>query len=78
MEILVNEPYEDGPGPEGKAQNTRKIYHVGSQLPGKLIKERQLYLEGLCVRRVIIVNVGLIIDNFAILLFVFPFELQPG
>ncbi|KAF4523499.1 hypothetical protein B566_EDAN004570, partial [Ephemera danica] len=32
VEILVNEPYEDGPG--GKGQYTRKIYHVGSHLPG--------------------------------------------
>lgn len=32
MEILVNEPYGDGPG--GKGQYTRKIYHVGSRLPG--------------------------------------------
>lgn len=31
MEIIVNEPYEDGPG--GKGQYTRKIYHVGSHLP---------------------------------------------
>ncbi|XP_054289278.1 protein retinal degeneration B isoform X3 [Macrosteles quadrilineatus] len=32
VEILVNEPYNDGPGGEG--QYTRKIYHVGSHLPG--------------------------------------------
>lgn len=32
MEIIVNEPYENGPG--GKGQYTRKIYHVGSHLPG--------------------------------------------
>lgn len=32
VEILINEPYEDGPG--GKGQYTRKIYHVGSHLPG--------------------------------------------
>ncbi|CAB3223280.1 unnamed protein product [Arctia plantaginis] len=32
VEILVNEPYEDGPG--GKGQYTQKIYHVGSHLPG--------------------------------------------
>lgn len=32
VEILVNEPYEDGPG--GQGQYTRKIYHVGSHLPG--------------------------------------------
>ncbi|CAH1397917.1 unnamed protein product [Nezara viridula] len=34
VEILVNEPYEDGPG--GNGQYTRKIYHVGSHLPGWL------------------------------------------
>ncbi|XP_055526157.1 protein retinal degeneration B isoform X2 [Wyeomyia smithii] len=32
VEIIVNEPYEDGPG--GNGQYTRKIYHVGSHLPG--------------------------------------------
>lgn len=32
VEILVNEPYENGPG--GNGQYTRKIYHVGSHLPG--------------------------------------------
>jgi len=32
VEILVNEPYEDGPG--GNGQYTHKIYHVGSHLPG--------------------------------------------
>lgn len=32
VEILINEPYEDGPG--GAGQYTRKIYHVGSHLPG--------------------------------------------
>lgn len=32
VEILINEPYEDGPG--GNGQYTRKIYHVGSHLPG--------------------------------------------
>ncbi|CAN7988007.1 unnamed protein product, partial [Ixodes pacificus] len=32
VEILVNEPYEDGPG--GCGQYTHKIYHVGSHLPG--------------------------------------------
>lgn len=31
VEIIINEPYEDGPG--GKGQYTRKIYHVGSHLP---------------------------------------------
>ncbi|KAL1501307.1 hypothetical protein ABEB36_006651 [Hypothenemus hampei] len=32
VEILINEPYKDGPG--GKGQYTKKIYHVGSHLPG--------------------------------------------
>ncbi|XP_061189651.1 protein retinal degeneration B-like isoform X2 [Saccostrea echinata] len=32
VEIITNEPYEDGPG--GKGQYTYKIYHVGSHLPG--------------------------------------------
>ncbi|XP_049861390.1 protein retinal degeneration B isoform X3 [Schistocerca gregaria] len=32
VEILVNEPYDDGPG--GKGQYTHKLYHVGSHLPG--------------------------------------------
>ncbi|GLV44995.1 retinal degeneration B [Carabus blaptoides fortunei] len=31
VEILVNEPYSNGPG--GHGQYTRKIYHVGSHLP---------------------------------------------
>jgi membrane-associated phosphatidylinositol transfer protein len=31
IEIIVNEPYADGPG--GSGQYTRKIYHVGSHLP---------------------------------------------
>ncbi|RZC38452.1 retinal degeneration B, partial [Asbolus verrucosus] len=34
VEILVNEPYKDGPG--GQGQYTHKIYHVGSHLPGWL------------------------------------------
>lgn len=34
VEILLNEPYEDGPGPAGTGQYTRKMYHVGSHLPG--------------------------------------------
>lgn len=32
MEILVNEPYSDGPG--GNGQYTHKRYHVGSHMPG--------------------------------------------
>ena len=34
VEILVNEPYEEGPG--GSGQYTHKIYHVGKHLPGRL------------------------------------------
>ena len=34
VEILVNEPYENGPGPNGCGQYTHKVYHVGSHLPG--------------------------------------------
>ena len=33
VEIVQNEPYEQGPG--GKGQYTYKIYHIGSHLPGK-------------------------------------------
>lgn len=32
VEILVNEPYTNGPG--GSGQFTHKVYHVGSHLPG--------------------------------------------
>ncbi|KAG8232022.1 hypothetical protein J437_LFUL012046 [Ladona fulva] len=32
VEILVNEPYNGGPG--GSGQYTHKVYHVGSHLPG--------------------------------------------
>nr|CAG4636761.1 EOG090X00NX [Ceriodaphnia reticulata] len=34
VEILVNEPYTEGPG--GSGQYTHKIFHVGSHLPGWL------------------------------------------
>ena len=34
MEIIENRPYEDGPG--GSGQFTKKIYHIGSHLPGWL------------------------------------------
>jgi len=34
VEILVNEPYYEGPG--GNGQYTHKIFHVGSHLPGWL------------------------------------------
>lgn len=32
VEILVNEPYSEGPG--GHGQFTHKVYHIGSHLPG--------------------------------------------
>ncbi|XP_041457036.1 protein retinal degeneration B-like [Lytechinus variegatus] len=32
VEILINQPYEDGPG--GTGQYTHKVYHIGSHLPG--------------------------------------------
>ncbi|KPU75461.1 uncharacterized protein Dana_GF22606, isoform D [Drosophila ananassae] len=32
VEIIINEPYKDGPG--GNGQYTKKIYHVGNHLPG--------------------------------------------
>ncbi|ESN96762.1 hypothetical protein HELRODRAFT_67527 [Helobdella robusta] len=32
VEILVNDPYEGGPG--GSGQYTHKLYHIGSHLPG--------------------------------------------
>lgn len=35
VEIIENSPYEDGPG--GSGQYTKKIYHIGSHLPGWLI-----------------------------------------
>ena len=36
VEILVNEPYSDGPGAGGSntGQYTHKVYHIGSHLPG--------------------------------------------
>ena len=34
VEILENTPYTDGPG--GSGQYTKKIYHIGSHLPGWL------------------------------------------
>lgn len=30
VEILINDPYDEGPG--GKGQYTKKIYHVGRHL----------------------------------------------
>lgn len=32
VEIIINEPYSNGPG--GNGQYTKKVYHVGSHLPG--------------------------------------------
>lgn len=37
VEIIINEPYKDGPG--GNGQYTKKIYHVGSHLPGWIKSE---------------------------------------
>lgn len=42
---MVNEPYEGGPGGDGNTgggQYTRKIYHVGSHLPGNIKKKNVL------------------------------------
>jgi len=36
VQILVNEPYKDGPGPSGCGQYTKKVYYVASHLPGWL------------------------------------------
>jgi len=36
VQILVNEPYEGGPGPSGSGQYTKKVYYVASHLPGWL------------------------------------------
>lgn len=33
VEILKNEPYDDGPG--GSGQYTYKVYHIGSKIPSK-------------------------------------------
>ncbi|GAB0094371.1 hypothetical protein DMENIID0001_096610 [Sergentomyia squamirostris] len=46
VEIIVNEPYVDGPG--GNGQYTRKIYHVGSHLPG--------WIKGLLPKNALIVE----------------------
>ncbi|KAL7635918.1 UNVERIFIED_CONTAM: hypothetical protein RMT77_013735 [Armadillidium vulgare] len=48
IEILVNDPYENGPGPNGMGQYTRKVYHVGSHLPAwvkSLIPKSALSVE---------------------------------
>ena len=34
IEILINEPYHNGPGGEG--QYTRKVFHLSGKLPGWL------------------------------------------
>lgn len=44
----MNEPYEGGPGPQGRGQYTRKVYHVGSHLPAwvkSLIPKSALSVE---------------------------------
>ena len=41
VEILVNEPYDGGPG--GSGQYTQKIYHIGSHLPGKCLSYAHTY-----------------------------------
>ena len=41
VEILVNEPYSDGPG--GAGQYTQKIYHIGSHLPGTSLLQPHAY-----------------------------------
>lgn len=48
IEIMVNEPYENGPG--GNGQYTRKIYHVGSHLPG-WIKGKSQFSHHLILNR---------------------------
>lgn len=48
VEILVNEPYEGGPGGDGNTgggQYTRKIYHVGSHLPGNITQKKQFIIQ---------------------------------
>ncbi|XP_025836899.1 protein retinal degeneration B isoform X2 [Agrilus planipennis] len=46
VEILINEPYTDGPG--GQGQYTQKVYHVGSHLPG--------WLKGILPKTALMVN----------------------
>ena len=43
VEILINEPYTDGPG--GSGQYTHKVYHIGSHLPGKLTIDSKAPVE---------------------------------
>ncbi|KAF2355511.1 Phosphatidylinositol transfer protein [Trinorchestia longiramus] len=43
VQILVNEPYTDGPGPSGCGQYTRKIYYVASHLPGECWHTREAH-----------------------------------
>ena len=54
VEILVNEPYTDGPG--GAGQYTQKIYHIGSHLPGTSLLHEPLPV---CVRGLLSLEVYL-------------------
>ena len=58
VEILINEPYEDGPG-GGGGQYTRKIYHVGSHLPG--------WFRSILPKSALMVEVCLLVFLFVIL-----------
>jgi hypothetical protein len=62
VEILVNEPYTDGPGGDG--QYTYKIYHIGSHLPGKALKGFMvdLFLNTLQQTRFMLSNKSLLIS----------------
>lgn len=54
MEILINEPYEDGPG--GKGQYTHKIYHIGSHLPGRpIFAFLRHFISFFCMGRALVV-----------------------
>ena len=43
VEILVNEPYTEGPG--GSGQYTHKIFHVGSHLPGEFSSSKLAFVH---------------------------------
>lgn len=53
VEIIVNEPYQNGPG--GNGQYTKKIYHVGSHLPGTeiLTQSKNWVVKNRCLSRVV-------------------------
>lgn len=57
IEIMVNEPYENGPG--GNGQYTRKIYHVGSHLPGWIKGKDQQCSHPLKFKLIDFVNIKL-------------------